>query len=81
MPSGRLLTMVTAEPILHLGAGLPEATRRRLRRRRGDARRVDAGAGVGELAPAAKIGLDPNGAVLIDDYGATVVWLNELAKK
>ena len=80
--SGRLLTVVTSGPLLHLGAGLPESK---------PVAGYDVavalldlssgGAGVGELAPAAKIGLDAAGAVLIEDYGATVVWLNELAKK
>jgi hypothetical protein len=34
----------------------------------------------GELVPAAKVGVDPKGALLIDDYGATVVWLTNVAK-
>jgi hypothetical protein len=55
--SGRLVTLVTSEPMLHLGAGL------------------------GELAPAAKIGLDKGGAILIEDYGPTVMWLKDLTKK
>jgi hypothetical protein len=29
--------------------------------------------------PAARIGLDEHGALLIEDYGATVVWLGNLA--
>jgi hypothetical protein len=35
---------------------------------------------MGELAPAAKIGLDAEEALLINDYGATVVWLEGLTK-
>jgi hypothetical protein len=78
---GRLVTIVTAEPMLFLGAGLPD-----VRPRQGhevaaailDLR--DDGGGLGELAPAATIGLDKDGAVLIDDYGATVVWLQGLTQ-
>lgn len=79
--SGRLLTVVTAEPLLHLGAGLPEAPPR-------DGYDVavavldvrEDGAGIGELAPAARVGFDAQGALLIHDYGATVVWLQGLIR-
>jgi len=78
--SGRLVTVVTAEPVLFLGAGIPEAKPR-------DGFDVavamldvpEAGGGVGEFVPAARIGLDAHGALLIEDYGATVVWLGNLA--
>ena len=52
----------------------------RLRRGGRDARRDRPRGGVGELVPAAKVGMDANGALLIDDYGATVVWLNGLTR-
>ena len=79
--SGRVVTLLTAEPLLFLGAGVPAAPPRD-----GydvavailDAR--DDGAGVGELAPAARIGLDAEGALLVHDYGATVVWLQGLIR-
>jgi hypothetical protein len=80
--SGRLVTVVTAEPIVYLGAGLPGA-----QGRTGFDVAVamldltEAGTGTGELAPAAKVGVDEHGAVLIDDYGATVLWLNDLVRK
>ena len=81
MPSGRLVTILTAEPLLFLGAGLPAAPSR-------DGYDVavalldvrDDGGGPGELAPAAKIGLDSAGALVIQDYGATVVWLQGLIR-
>jgi hypothetical protein len=79
--SGRLVTILTAEPVLLLGAGVPEA-----RPRQGFEVAVamldlnDAGAGLGELAPAAKVALDAEGALRIEDYGATVVWLQGLAR-
>jgi hypothetical protein len=75
------VTILTAEPVLLLGAGVPEA-----RPRQGFEVAVamldlnDAGAGLGELAPAAKVALDAEGALRIEDYGATVVWLQGLAR-
>jgi hypothetical protein len=79
--AGHLITILTAEPMLFLSAGLPDA-----RPRQGydlaaailDVR--DDGGGLGELAPAAKIALDQDDAVLIDDYGGTVVWLQGLVR-
>ena len=41
----------------------------------------DKGSGLGELAPAAKVALDHGGALVIEDYGASVVWLQDLARK
>jgi hypothetical protein len=77
---GRLVTLVTAEPVLFLGAGLPGA-----RPRSESAVAValielrDDGGGLGELAPAATLGVDDQGALRIDDYGATVMWLTGIA--
>lgn len=77
---GRLITAITAEPILHLGAGVPEA-----KATTGFDLAVAMfevqpnGPGVGDLSPAAKVGLDDGGALVIEDYGATVVWLNNIA--
>ena len=79
--SGRLVTILTAEPILFLGAGIPSA-----RARQGFDVAVamldvnDAGGGLGELAPAARVALDAEGALRIEDYGAAVVWLQGLAR-
>ena len=80
--SGRLVTVVTSEPILYLGAGLPES--KPVAGFEVAVALLDlpsGGPGLGELAPAAKIGVDEGGAVLIEDYGPTVVWLNGLAKR
>ena len=80
--SGRLVTLVTSEPMLHLGAGLAAS-----KPTAGFDVAValldlpNGGAGLGELAPAAKIGLDKGGAILIEDYGPTVMWLKDLTKK
>jgi hypothetical protein len=79
--SGRLVTVLTAEPIIHLGAGLPAAKPVTGFDVAIGMLVVDAGGGSGELAPAAKVGLDKDGAIVIEDYGHTVVWLNGLAAK
>jgi hypothetical protein len=79
--SGRLVTVVTAEPILFVGAGIPES--KPLTGFDVAVAMLDLqanGAGLGELAPAARVGLDEGGAFLIEDYGATVVWLKDLTR-
>ena len=79
---GRLITAVTAQPILYLGGGVPDA-----KPMAGFDVAIamfevqSAGSGVGDLSPAAKVELDANGAVVIGDYGATVIWLNNIAAK
>jgi hypothetical protein len=79
--SGRLVTVLTAEPIAYVGAGLPNA-----RPRTGfdvalAILDVQESTGVGELVPAAKIGLDHGGALVTEDYGAMVVWLHDLVRR
>ena len=76
--SGRLITVVTAEPVLFLGEGLP-ASRPRHGFNVAVAMLYPGDSAFGELAPAAKVGLDSSGALLIEDYGETVVWLKGLA--
>ncbi|MGE5747167.1 MAG: hypothetical protein ACM33U_07900 [Solirubrobacterales bacterium] len=79
--SGRLVTVVAAQPILYLGGGAPEA-------RAGfdfalATFEVDA-AGKGsadELAPAAKIKMDAKGALVTEDYGAEAVRLIDISKQ
>jgi hypothetical protein len=79
--SGRLVTVVTAKPLLFVGASLPSAPPRE-----GFDLGIAlldlnaAGAGTGELAPAAKVSMDAGGALVISDYGSTVVWLSGLAR-
>jgi hypothetical protein len=75
---GQLVTVATAEPIGFLGANRPNAApttgfdvAMAL---------LDLNSGTGELAPAAKVGLDDSGAVRVEDYGATVVWLNKIVR-
>ena len=82
MSAGSLVTVLTAEPIAFLGAGIPGAPQREgydVAVAMLDVR--DDGAGLGELAPAAKVGLDGEGALLVHDYGSTVVWLQGLSRK
>jgi hypothetical protein len=79
---GRLITVITSEPILHLGEGVPESS---------PVSGYDlalatfevqpSGAGVGDLSPAAKVTMDAKGAFVVDDYGKAVVWLNNIAVK
>jgi hypothetical protein len=79
--SGRLLTVVTAEPILFLGAGVPAS-----KPQSGFDVAVaiielkEGSAGLGDLAPAAKVTVDDKGALLVEDYGSTVVWLNGVVR-
>jgi hypothetical protein len=78
--SGRLVTVLTARPIIFVGAGLHA-----VQPRAGfDVALAfldlqDTG-GIGELAPAAKIGIDDGGALFTEDYGATVIWLDGLVR-
>jgi hypothetical protein len=80
--AGRLLTIVTAEPILFLGAGIPQS-----KPQTGFDVAVavielkEDGGGLGDLSPAAKVTVDEGGAVLIEDYGSTVIWLNAVARE
>jgi hypothetical protein len=77
--SGRLVTVVAAEPMLFIGAGVPQATPRTgfdmtmamLDLKEGEP-------GLGELVPAAKVGIDDGGALIVEDYGPSVVWLKNL---
>jgi hypothetical protein len=80
---GRLITVVTSAPIAFVGGGLPNAPPRA----GFDLGMVlldvpASGTGHGELAPATKIGLNKDGAVVTDDYGtATIVLSNVTVKK
>ena len=76
---GRLVTVVAPTPIVHLGAGLPDA-----KPKAGFDLAIvvldvkDAGAGSGELAPAATIKVTEAGAIQTQDYGADVVMLTNV---
>jgi hypothetical protein len=79
--SGRIVTVVTAEPILFLGAGMPEAKPKAGHDVAVALLILDAsGGGHGELAPAATVRTNKSGALMIDDYGAAKIWLKDVAK-
>ena len=79
---GRLLTIVTADPIRLLGEGLPDAK---------PTAGYDlglvlldlsgSGPGKGELVPAAKVKVDAQGAIVTEDYSGETVVLSNVAKK
>ena len=77
---GRLLTIVTGQPILFLGAGMPKA-----KPKEGydfgiiDIEVDSAGTGSGTLAPAAKVSVR-QGAFVVDDYASDVVRLVNVKK-
>jgi hypothetical protein len=79
--SGRIITVLTAEPVLHIGAGLPDAKPKAGYDLAVALLILDAnGAGHGELDPAAKVKANASGAIVISDYGAAKVWLKGIAR-
>jgi len=80
--SGRIITVVTATPVYHLGGSLPDAKPKKgydvavaLLVLEGD------GTGHGEFYPAARVKTDESGAVVIEDYGDAKIWLKGVAPK
>jgi hypothetical protein len=78
--AGRIITVLTAEPMLFMGAGLPTAKPKDGFDVAVAMLDLDQTGGKGELAPAAKVGIDKGGAFVIEDYGATVMWLSGLVR-
>jgi hypothetical protein len=77
---GRLLTVVTDQPILFLGAGIPGAKPKEGYDFAVLDIEVDAkGTGSGTLSPAAKVGLK-QGAFVVEDYAAELVRLTGVKK-
>lgn len=80
--AGRLITVVTAEPMLFLGGGVPDA-----KPKAGfDLGLVlldtaTKGPGRGELVPATKIRLDADGAIVTEDYSGDVIVLSNVTRK
>jgi len=80
--AGRLITLITADPIVLLGAGLPDAK---------PTAGYDlglvlldvaaSGPGTGELVPAAKVKVDAQGAIVTEDYSGETVQLTQVVKK
>jgi hypothetical protein len=79
-PAGQLVTVVTATPIAFVGAGIPESKPTTGFDVAVAILDVNEGGGIGELAPAAKVGVDDAGALLIKDYGATVMFLSAVTR-
>ena len=80
--SGRLITLVTAQPIHYVGGDAPNAKPKAgydlglvLLQVEG------ATPGTGEVAPAAKVKVDDKGAIVTEDYGADAVRLTNVVKK
>jgi hypothetical protein len=78
---GRLITVITAKPIVHLGGSLPDA-KPKAGYNLGLALLVldETDKGDGELAPAAKVKTNEAGAIVTDDYGSEVVRLTGITK-
>ncbi|HMF93066.1 MAG TPA: hypothetical protein VKE96_02175 [Vicinamibacterales bacterium] len=80
--SGRLITLVTAQPIHFVGGDLPDAKPKA---------RYDLGLvlldlaaskpGSGEVAPAAKVKVDAQKAIVTEDYGAEAVRLSNVVRQ
>jgi hypothetical protein len=82
MGDGQLMTVVTAEPIVFMGAGVPDA-----KPKTGydlGLVMLEVGAsrpGRGELVPATKVRLNDQGAIVTEDYSAEVVQLTNVVRK
>lgn len=79
---GRLITVVAPTPILHVGAGVPDAQPKAgfdLALAALDVK--TAGAGSGELAPAATVKVNDSGALQTQDYGAETIRLTNVQVK
>jgi len=80
--SGRLITLVTAQPIHYVGGDAPGAKPKAGYDLGLVLLQVDGSApGTGEVAPAAKVKVDDKGAIVTEDYGADAVRLTNVVKK
>jgi len=81
--SSRVITVVAPQPLIFLGEGGPGAKPKEGYDFAFATFLVDAsGKGnAGDLAPAARLGVDANDAVVVEDYGAEAVRLTGIAKK
>lgn len=78
---GRLITLVTGKAILHIGSDVPDAKPKDGYDLAFALLILDGkGQGNGELAPATKIKMDANGAIVTEDYGPATVHLNDVKK-
>jgi hypothetical protein len=80
--AGRLITLVTAVPILFVGGDLPNAKPKAGYDLGLVLLDLDASKpGQGEVAPAAKVKVDAQNAIVTEDYGAEVVRLSNVVRK
>ncbi len=78
---GRLITVVAAAPILHIGGDLPDAKPKKGYDLAVAFLILDASdKGDGELAMATKVNVDKKGAVVTEDYSPATVHLTGIAK-
>jgi hypothetical protein len=79
---GKILTIVCNEPIVHIGGDVPDAKPKAGYDFAFLLLVLDAGGkGSGEIAPAAKLKVREDGALVTEDYGARTVWLKDVARK
>jgi hypothetical protein len=79
--SGRLLTLITADPILNLGSGMPEFKPVAGHDVAAALLVLDEkGGGHGEFAPVATLKTNKSGSILVEDYGKAKVWLKNISK-
>lgn len=77
---GQLVTVVTAEPMLFLGGGVPDA-KPKSGFDLGLVLLDTTGKGSGELVPATKIRVNADGAIVTEDYSGEVIALSNVRRK
>ena len=79
---GKIVTIVCNEPIVHIGGDVPNAKPKAGYDLAYVLLVLDAdGKGTGEVAPAAKLKIRDDGALVTEDYGAETVWLKDVVRK
>lgn len=79
---GKVVTIVCNEPIVHIGGDMPDAKPKAGFDFAFVLLILDAeGRGTGEIAPATKLKLRDDGALVTEDYGAQTLWLQDVARK
>ncbi len=80
--AGRMVTVATAVPVLHLGGSEPDAKPKAGYDMAFALLVLDANdKGSGEFGPAVKLKVNENGALVTEDYGTDVVRITDAAKK
>jgi hypothetical protein len=79
---GKILTIVCSEPLVHIGGATPDAKPKAGFDFAFLLLVLDAGGkGTGEIAPAAKLKVREDDALVTEDYGTQTVWLKDVARK